>query len=232
MTEKRNRSRALLSLGFFVGLALGAGSLGCRGAADKSGAEEARKLAPLQAQALVWPEGVQLDVPRGATTPRELLLLWLSECPRRETLPESVGFVLCVSSQLSAAEREKHTQDSLKLMKSHYGEYLLASSVDFVADASSSAAALELLLREPSFFQRAALQLGENQELSSIQLHAYGQRGGKRLLLLQEESPRAERLRSSSRSLSLEFKQLPVHAPWPEVVQELTREFGGPTLGK
>jgi hypothetical protein len=186
-----------------VALALAIALLACE---RKEGTEKRGALPPLSASswlaALDVPEfGMALaSVPLGARTPRPVLIAIHGDADRPEWqcgsyrhVTRRKAFVLCPRGVLRADQRftlgtpadtARELREALPVLKARFGAHVAAGAVVLAGLGPSVEHAIDLALKEPSFFSYLLLVDGSVRRFDLPAMARFGQAGGRRVLVV------------------------------------------------
>jgi hypothetical protein len=184
-----------------VALALAIALLACQ---RQERTEKGRALPPLSASSWLAPLDVPefgaalASVPLGARTPRPVLIAIHGDADRPEWacgsyrhITRRKAFVLCprgVSREDrftlgTTADTARELREALPVLKARFGAHVAAGAVVLAGLGPSVEHAVDLALKEPSFFSYLLLVDGSMRRFDLPAMTRFGQAGGRRVLV-------------------------------------------------
>jgi hypothetical protein len=171
-------------------------------------------LGPLVPAVLAERPGLWVFQPAGVQEPVPLRIAVVKsqgECDPIRSL--GGAFVICAVPGAPDQAVSDRIKEALREVKGVRGDYLKKGPVTVFAGPSQTEVVMRLAAEEPSFFAGLVLRGADEVRVSNVRLHAYGERGGKKLALLGVPENDAARVRGVAVAAQL---QVGVFADTPE----------------
>jgi hypothetical protein len=182
-------------------LALGA----CRSASPAPEDAVEEPIAPLAQEGAPLPN---VHVPLGAREARELFVVFTESsqsCSEWLTRAELQGaFVLC--SGAASVEAEKELKATLAQLKKSYPRHLTKKTISVIVAKSELDHELDMILSEPSVFSKVLLLTEATRRLNVVFFATYGERGGKKFLVVSKNPTLTMTMSSTARAAGVTAK--------------------------